>query len=284
MSSFVIRRVLSGPEELSAVLPLSGRTVAVWTEPDGDGPFIRADLERPVKHRADHDEQDEHDEHGPFRWITDVVLRPHHRGEQPYAGMRDFLVDVAYVTVSGAGSPEESTTLDYVAVVAIDDADDDEPVPDIAEPEQFQRMVEEATAALERLSGEELPEHRRPRRVGADESDTTGTSIYQFRDATVRCRIYDPEAGWVWHESTDADEVLYWIVEDLASSLAWHWAQRAPTYGSMTDQQAQKTLWMPYWHILMHGLRPDWGKRTRNTIRDFTRRNAVLVTPPPLRR
>jgi hypothetical protein len=39
-------------------------------------------------------------------------------------------------------------------------------------------------------------------------------------------------------------------------------------YTAMSDDRARRTLWMPYWHILMHALRPGGGgSRTRDTIR-----------------
>jgi hypothetical protein len=67
--------------------------------------------------------------------------------------------------------------------------------------------------------------------------------------------------------TTDPDELLYWVVDEIARGLAWTWAQNAPAYAAMSPQQARKTLWLPCWHILIHGLRPDWSKRTRETIR-----------------
>jgi hypothetical protein len=64
-----------------------------------------------------------------------------------------------------------------------------------------------------------------------------------------------------WRSTADPDELLYWIVDDVARSVAWAWAQRAPSARTMTTGQAQSILAMPLWHNLVNALNIDWGTR-----------------------
>jgi len=78
-----------------------------------------------------------------------------------------------------------------------------------------------------------------------------------------------PRDGYAWRTTTDPQELLYWCVDDIARFLAWRWAQRAPSYSSMSEAMAQRTLWAPYWHVLMTAVDPIWGARTGRAVRSF---------------
>ena len=131
---FVIREVRDGPADLRARLPVTARIVQMHTDAGGAEVFC-ATLDEPFKLRCDDGGHfpgpAEEDDRGAFVWVTDVVIRAHTPGEEPYFGMRGFVVDLACVTDSGPGGDEavDLAGLDFAAVVAIDDAEDaaDEP-------------------------------------------------------------------------------------------------------------------------------------------------------------
>lgn len=302
MSRFVIRSARTGPPELHSELPVSGYTVGALSSVQGDEQFICANLDQPVKYRFSTEFNTgrcqpprlDSDEHSPFLWVTAVVLQAHMPGERPRAGMLAFPVDLFYVVDLSLGADAflDANKIDHVAVVEIDDAtdayeddeDDDAAVnaeqadnpgselPSTAtppvSPELFQQKLDDMVAALAALAGDPLGgDFVTPERADSEQLPPEQTPAFSLGEDILRYHTFDLKTGWVWRETTDPAELLYWIVDDIASSLAWRWAQKAPAYGAMTEREAKKTLWMPYWHILMHGLRPDWGTRTRATIR-----------------
>ncbi|XTP38455.1 hypothetical protein ACORG1_33950 (plasmid) [Mycobacterium sp. TJFP1] len=134
MSRFVISNLRVGPEEFRDQLPVTGTTIDVRTDPDGQQYFY-ARLDGPIKHRIDthfdtsacSTEQLGADANGPFLWVTDIVMRPSTPGEQPHYGMHRFPVDLAYaIDLSYLDDP----ALDFgkilpIATAEIDDVPDD---------------------------------------------------------------------------------------------------------------------------------------------------------------
>ncbi|MFN6548177.1 hypothetical protein [Mycolicibacterium nivoides] len=104
MSRFVIREVREGPEELRKHLPITGETFDVRSGPDGHTYFC-ARLDEPIKHRLDAaadtsgypPEQLESDSAGTSLKVNGIVMRPSDPDVQPYHGMQQFPVDLAYV-------------------------------------------------------------------------------------------------------------------------------------------------------------------------------------------
>jgi hypothetical protein len=309
VSRFVIRRARPGPPELNGQLPVSAFTVDSRTDPQGKGTYFYADLTQPLKYRfPPHSnasrcppDQLDHDEQGPFTWVTAIVFAAHNLGEQPSFGMREFAVDLAYVVDPSLAQDAilDWAKVDFVGLAEIDDADDpdgpataaegfadptdtavshdppiiDEPVPAalLVSSEDFEREVDSATAALAALVGDPLGRTVvAPQRLYSHQDPIDGTeAAYRLGSDVLQYHGWDPQRGRSWWDTTSPDELLYWIVDEIASRLAWRWAQRTPAYSSVNEHQALRTLWMPYWHMLMHALRPEWGSRTRAAIRDL---------------
>ncbi|MBX9918660.1 MAG: hypothetical protein K2Y33_02335 [Mycolicibacterium frederiksbergense] len=134
MSRFVISNLRVGPEELREQLPVTGTTIDVRTDPDGQQYFY-ARLDGPIKHQIDtHFDtsacspvQLGADANGPVLWVTDIVMRSSTPGEQPHYGMHRFPVDLAYaIDLSYIDDP----ALDFgkilpIATAEIDDVPDD---------------------------------------------------------------------------------------------------------------------------------------------------------------
>jgi hypothetical protein len=273
---------------------LSGETVDVRSDDRGDGPLYLARLHDPVQYRLPEDGLSgpvvpssvrlERDERGPFLWVTDVVFHAHGPGREPSAGMRSFPVDLAVVVdpTLVEDTHVDRTKIQYVAVVEIDDADPTRPSP--AEPpaallEQFDDRVREVATAIAGLAGAAVSDDLIPNRVaGHDFAAASLAGAFIIELDGFGYRSHDPLAGWQWRRTSDGEELLYWLADDIASATAWRWAQRTPAFTQMPRHHALRTLWMPYWHMLMHGLRPDWGRRTRATLRTLTDADS---TPPP---
>lgn len=266
MSRFVIRRVRTGPPDLDAQLPITGCTVDTGS-PDGDSPdddAYHATLDRPLRYGTPA---------AGFLEVRRVVLHPHNPQEQPYAGMRAFPFRLSLI-VDGAAAIEN------IAVIEIDDQDDAQTAPDAegrlpvssvpaALAEEFTARLDHTLSQLARLAGGHTrAEMVEPRRADTTEHVAAQTiPIYSLTPGHLRYHTHDPLEGWVERETTDPDELLYWVVNDIASEVAWRWARQTPAFSTMSERRAQRTLWLPYWHILMHGLRPEWGSRVREIIR-----------------
>lgn len=128
MSRFVIKTVQSGVPGLSEQLPAAGYTIDMWTDSRGATTF-HAVLETPLRFHLgpgiDTDRLDanrfDRDSAGPFVWVTEVIMAPHHADQQPHPGMTDFAMDVAAVlppSDADTASPEVST----IGLGVVDDA------------------------------------------------------------------------------------------------------------------------------------------------------------------
>lgn len=139
MSRFVISSLRSGPDDLNAQLPVSGVTYDMRTGTDAQTYFY-AQLDQPLKYRYGPELDTErcqpedlgNDTAGPFVWVTGVVFRADTPGDQPHHGMRGFPVYLAYAidpTYASDATLDPSKVAD-VAVVEIDDADEQQPADD----------------------------------------------------------------------------------------------------------------------------------------------------------
>lgn len=314
MPRFAIRRLQTGPEELRAQLPITGRTVDRRTNPHGTGEFFYARLDQRLKYRFPREsnaarstgQHADRDDRGPFMWVSAVILSAYTPGQQPHFGMRDFAVDLAYVVDPSLADDSfmDPDRVDYMGVAEIDDDVGTLDTVDVAvphvngeaavlttapevvaaplvSPNDFQPVLDQMTAALTSLAGEQSSRAAVvPQRIESDDEAFEDTPTYRLDADALRYRTWDPLHGWVLRKTTDSDELLYWILDDIASGIAWRWAQQAPAFTDMDEHHALRTLWMPYWHVLMYALRPEWGRRTRESIRRLAQDNP---TPLPIR-
>ncbi len=123
-------------------------------------------------------------------------------------------------------------------------------------------------AALRALAGDiALSEIPLPRRIPSHSAPANTHPQYVIDGETLSYYSRDPRGGFGWQTTTDPSELLYWCVDDVARSLAWRWTQRAPAFSGLPVAVAQRTLWAPYWQLLMTALDPGWGAATSRALR-----------------
>lgn len=139
--------------------------------------------------------------------------------------------------------------------------------------EEFRLALEGAISRLAALTGTPVVDVPRPREVKARKhSRHRGSGPTYSIGREVRYHTADPVHGLIWKESDDPDEALYWLVDDIARSLALGWARRAPAAAAMNGQQVLWSLAIPMWQTLMTALDTRWELRTRSRIAQFGRR------------
>ncbi len=70
--------------------------------------------------------------------------------------------------------------------------------------------------------------------------------------------------------TADPEEALYWMVDDVARSLAWSWAQRTPASRTMDRDQVKWLLAVPMWLTLVTALDGgEWARKTRGRISEL---------------
>ena len=62
----------------------------------------------------------------------------------------------------------------------------------------------------------------------------------------MRYHTVDPRRGPVWQSTADPREALYWMVDDVARSVAWTWARRTPAARMTNDDDVQWLLVAPW--------------------------------------
>lgn len=145
--------------------------------------------------------------------------------------------------------------------------------------QQFAHALDAAISTAATLTGtpddsiprpQEVKPRKHSRHRGAGPSYSIGS---EFRYHTA-----DPIHGLIWRSTTDPEEALYWIVDDVARSIAMTWAHRTPAAATMNDRQLQWTVAVPFWHTLMTALDPRWEAKTRARIAEL-RNHAGLGNP-----
>jgi hypothetical protein len=148
-----------------------------------------------------------------------------------------------------------------------------------ASSQQFAHALDAAISTAATLTGLPVdsiprPQEVKPRKHSRHRGDGPSYSIgSEFRYHTA-----DPAHGLIWKSTTDLDEALYWIVDDITRSIAITWAHRTPAAATMNDRQLQWTLAVPFWHTLMTALDPRWEPKTRARIAEL-RNHAGLGNP-----
>lgn len=265
VSTVAFRDLPAGPAELRDELPLVATVLRVVPGPQGRGEFWCARLERPVKYRIGdvfdtrrcQPESLGNDSAGPFLWIQIIVMSAHHPGQRIQPGITGMQVDVAYVVdlTLGQDSALDPAKVDYAGIAIVDDQ------PGLlAVRAGLIDRVQSLVSALKELSGQGLDNHV-PQPLGPNL--VQGETVYAITSADLRYYDGSDDTGQGWRSTTDPDELLYWIADDLARHAAWGWTQRTPSAARMDQHQLRDLLWIPQWLLLMTALDPSWGQRTR---------------------
>ncbi|WP_157838284.1 hypothetical protein [Mycolicibacterium aromaticivorans] len=244
---------------------------------------------------------------GLFAWTHYIALRPHAAGAlEP--GAQSVVADFAYVVDAslGAGTVFDSTKVDWVATVVVDavlaQSAEPEPQPEPEEQaapraplpraavgqepspreqlsqvgsevssERFGGALDGVLTTLASLSGSVIGELPRPQEVKArKQSRHRGHGpTYSFTGSEVRYQTVDPVRGEVSVSTADPEEALYWMVDDVARSLAWSWAQRTPASRTMDRDQVKWLLAVPMWLTLVTALDGEWARKTRGRISEL---------------
>ncbi|CAN5471989.1 hypothetical protein BH09ACT8_BH09ACT8_55670 [soil metagenome] len=136
---------------------------------------------------------------------------------------------------------------------------------------QVQQRVSQLRAQIAALVGWPVAEVQEPKCVKAGKETKQGGPAYSVSRQGYRYFTKDLWQGYLMRETTDPDELLYWIADDVTRSAAWEWTMRTPAFGTAKGAEAQLAITMPLWHVLMSGLRYDWGRRTRLTASEQRR-------------
>lgn len=113
------------------------------------------------------------------------------------------------------------------------------------------------TAALASLTGGSVDDVVIPPRVESADDPIDGRAAYVLGTDVLSYHRWDSaREEWAWHHTTDSDELTYWIVDDLASAVAWVWAQRQPAAAGMREREAVEELWVPRWQSLLNTVIP----------------------------
>lgn len=138
MPSFVITRLDAGPDEFSAVLPLSARVIRVMPGSDR-ADYVLCFAERPIPFRPPggfdmarvHPDAVGRDGRGQLIAVQGIVICTRLVGETFHAGMKDLSVNVAYV-IDNSLTRDESVDfgkLEFAAIAYIDDSPTEVPLP-----------------------------------------------------------------------------------------------------------------------------------------------------------
>ena len=305
---FAVHDVLAGdvPQaELAHLHAVTAFTVSRLMGSDGQGEFWCAQLSSPACRRineADSARYDHgmlgRDEHGLYAWAHYIALRPHHPGVFR-ADCAGIAADLAYVVDVSLGADDvfESSKVDWVATVIVSatpavnrglSAAAAPPYRAVAvapsrrlhdgtgSPASHLRQgLDEVIVSLADLTGTVVAQIPRPVEVKARKHSRhrgVGPS-YSWDGHEVRYHTLDPVEGQlVWSSTTDLDEALSWMADDVARSVALSWAQRTPAAHTMGAGELRWMLATPMWLTLMTALDSAWAERTRNQIALLRRR------------
>jgi hypothetical protein len=270
----------------------------------------------PDRYHADYLDRDDD---GPFVWTYYIAVQTHNAVTFG-PGAHSVVVDLAYVVDPSLGYETvfDSSKVDWVATVTVDGGEAEvlpEPVPPPREPEpsapkprpepaapapveqlaadgpqitpeQFSQALDGALATLGTLTGTLPLDIPRPREVKARKHSPNRyrgeCPSYSFQSNEVLYHTVDPLRGPAWESTTDPGEALYWMVDDVARSVAWTWARRTPAARTMNDDQVQWLLAAPMWLTLITALDPSWAGKTRARISALKKHAQETRRPRPM--
>lgn len=136
--------------------------------------------------------------------------------------------------------------------------------------DRFRHALDGAIATIADLTGMSRNDLAHPQEVKAHKHSRarrrdTG-ALYSFKDTELRYSTTDPIRGAVWLSTTNPEEALYWMVDDVARLAAFAWAQRCPAARVMSRPQVQWMLAVPMWQTLVAALNAQWATDTRTRI------------------
>jgi hypothetical protein len=256
MARFVLHTLHAGAADLGVALPLYATVLRQLRDRDGRG-YWQARLDRPVTFQPA-------EPAAAALWIHDLIVTPSEPDRALHAGMRDLAVDVAAVIDSRISDDHllDPGKVAGIGAGLIDDLDQDAPpeprppapaAPPAEEkaPRSFRADLQTWVARLASVAAEQPDQI--PRETHTGPGYTIGTDELTYRSA-------GPDGSTRTRATTDPDELLFWIVDDLARDLATHWTLRAPAFRG--DDDAGRELLLARWQNLMAALSTDWGRRT----------------------
>lgn len=137
--------------------------------------------------------------------------------------------------------------------------------------ERFRHALDGAIATIAELTGMSRNDIPHPQEVKAHKHSRarrrdTGAALYSFKGTELRYSTTDPIRGAVWLSTTNPEEALYWMVDDVARLAAFAWARRCPASRVMSRAQVQWMLAVPMWQTLVAALNTQWATDTRTRI------------------
>ncbi|MDM2448152.1 hypothetical protein PP556_25155, partial [Mycobacteroides abscessus] len=109
--------------------------------------------------------------------------------------------------------------------------------------------------------------------------DAPGAAYTLDAENSLHYRCMDVLTGQPGTRQTvDADELVYWIVDDAARAVAWSFAYRSPAARGTGADTLKATVALPLWAAFVSALDPRWGSKTQATI------DALLHNSKPTRR
>jgi hypothetical protein len=254
MARFVLHTLHAGATDLGVAPPLYATVLRQLRDSDGRG-YWQARLDRPVTFQPA-------EPAAAALWIHELIVTPSEPDRALHAGMRDFAVDVAAVIDSRIGDDHllDPRKVAGIGAGLIDDLDQDAPpeprppapaAPPVEEraPRSFRADLQTWVARLASVAAEQPDQI--PRETDTGPGYTLGPEQMTYRTAS-------PDGSA--RTTSDPDELLFWIIDDLARDLATHWTLRAPAFRG--DDDAGRELLLARWQNLMAALSTDWGQRT----------------------
>ncbi|MBU8813862.1 immunity 63 family protein [Mycolicibacterium goodii] len=307
MSEVLLHHVECGPVQLLNSAPTPATVLASLPGPDGAAQLC-VQLATPVKHRllaaasdADYPPgQLGRDAHGPFLWIYYAALHPRVPGIDLAKPALDLPVDVSYILDPSIGQADvlDATKMVWVATAFLNHSAQHSPAPlpswpdlEDLEPdirtaggppphEGLEHRIEHALAQLSvvaRIAARRtLP---RPQFQEFPAVDAPGAAYTLDADNSLHYRSMDVLTGQpATRQTVDADELLYWIVDDAARAIAWSFAYRSPAARGTGADTLKATVALPLWAAFVSALDPRWGSKTQATI------DTLLRNSKPTRR
>lgn len=284
MSRFVLTYVDSGPRDLSGQLPIYGALLFTVTSQRRDDCWL-AQLDQAIRYHPPaeldrtllHPLPIHHGPDGDFVWIHQFLIYPRLAGASIQAGAKSTAVHIHYV-VDITARPDGQLDYDktqYIGTGVIDEISltvaaplgpPVAPPPAAAEPpwlisgHAFRCELDVTVAQLATLA------RAHPRSIpgeGAHRASDTG-AFYVIEPTKLTYSTVDPENGPHVRDTTDPDDLLYWIVDDLARTLAYEAATANTAYSHAAGDI--RNLWLLHWTYLMAAISPDWGVRTHTRL------------------